>query len=130
MKSAIICCLVLVLSASVAMARPGHRFDSNTASCRSFADGAAEFASRPWGDGGKAFRNTCKSCHTRTNTVGATFLWVESKSSKAWNRVFAERKVACARNGDWDSLTMEQLLSLNDYLFRFALNSADMFDNA
>lgn len=129
MRKMIIACMLVAVSASFALARPGHRFDSTTNSCRSFADGAAEFASRPWGEGGKIFRSTCKSCHTRDNKVGATFLWVESKSSKGWNRVFAERKVVCVRDGAWDTLTMEQLLSLNDYLFRFALNSGDMFDS-
>ena len=130
MQKIIIGCLVLVLSASVAIARPGHRFDSTTQSCRDFSYGTFEFASRPWGEGGKVFQSTCKSCHTRDNEANASFLWVESKSSRAWNRVFAEKKVTCARNGSWDSLSMEQLLMLNDYLFRFGLNSGDMFDNA
>lgn len=129
MQKMIVVCLVVVLSASVVMARPGHRFDSTTQSCRTFSEGALEFASRPWGEGGKVFQETCKSCHTRDNQVGASFLWVESKSSKAWNRVFAQKKVACARNGSWDTLSMGQLLMLNDYLFRFGLNSGDMFDN-
>lgn len=130
MKKMIICSVLLMLSVSVAMARPGHRFDSTTQSCRSFNDGRAEFDSRPWGEGGKVFQSTCKSCHNRKSDAVAPFLWVESKSSKAWNRVFAQRKVTCARDGAWDSLTMEQLLKLNDYLFRFGLNSGDMFDNA
>jgi hypothetical protein len=130
MRKLIIGCLLLAVSASVALARPGHRFDATTKSCRNFSEGKLEFASRPWGEGGHVFRAVCKSCHTRENNVGATFLWMESKSSRAWNRIFAEKKVPCARAGAWDSLTMDQMLKLNDYLFRFGLNSGDMSDNA
>ncbi len=123
------CVLFVFVSASFAMARPGHRLDKGTDTCRDFSQGALAYASLPYGAGGKAFKTTCKSCHFRGNDKGASFLWVESKSSKGWNRVFAQKKVACAKDGSWDSLSMDQLLKLNDYLFRFALNSADAFDN-
>lgn len=124
------CVLFVFVSVSCVMARPGHRLDKTTDSCRDFSQGELEWDSRPWGEGGKAFQSLCKSCHFRGNTKGATFLWVESKSSKGWNRVFAQKKVACAKDGSWDSLSMDQLLKLNDYLFRFGLHSADAFDNA
>ncbi len=131
MQKILVGCLFFVfISVSFVMARPGHRLDSTTDTCRDFSKGELEFASRPWGAGGKAFQSNCKSCHFRGNTKGATFLWVESKSSKGWNRVFAQRKVACAKDGSWDSLSMDQILKLNDYLYRFALNSGDAFDNA
>ncbi len=114
--------------AAAALARPLHRYDYTTKSCRSFGEGQLEWDSRPWGVGGKVFRQLCKKCHFRGNEAGASFLQVESKTSKGWNRVFAERKVACARDGAWDGLTMDQQLKLNDYLYRFAFGTMDIYD--
>ncbi len=129
-KILIVCVLFVFVSVPVAMARPGHRLDSTTNSCRDFSQGDLEWGSRAWGDGGQAFQSNCKSCHFRGNDEGAPFLWAESKSSRGWNRVFAEKKVPCAKDGSWDSLSKDQLLKLNDYLFRFGLNSGDAFDSA
>ncbi len=120
---------VLVLTTltfvSSVMASPGHRYDYTTKSCRSFADGHAEWDSRPWGEGGKVFRVVCKKCHSRGKNEDAPFLYVESKTSKGWNRVFAEHKVKCAKAGAWDVMSLDQELKLNDYLFRFAFWSQD-----
>lgn len=114
---------------SQAIARPGHRFDTTSNSCRDFSSGELEWDSRSWGVGGKTFQKVCKSCHHRDNDKGATFLWVESKTSKGWNRVFAQKKVKCANDGSWAAMTLSQQLKLNDYLFRFAFASADANDN-
>lgn len=120
--------LISVAFVAPAMASPGHRYDYTTKSCRNFSDGQTEWDSRPWGEGGKVFRQVCKKCHFRGNKEGAKFLHVESKTSKAWNRVFAEHRVKCAKEGAWDGITLEQQLKLNDYLFRFAAWSQDAFD--
>ncbi|MFA6283565.1 MAG: hypothetical protein WC633_05450 [Desulfurivibrionaceae bacterium] len=120
--------LVPVLS-NQADAAPKTRYDATTQTCRVLSDGPLEWESRPWGQGGKLFKEVCKSCHTRNNDKGAPFLWVESKNPDAWNRVFATRYPKCAKNGSWNGMTQEQLLVLNDYLYRFAANSQDPNDS-
>ncbi|MDH4320390.1 MAG: hypothetical protein OEV73_02715 [Desulfobulbaceae bacterium] len=128
--SMLIAFCLIAATAQLANARPAHRFDATTNSCRDFSKGQAEWDSSPWGIGGQLFKTVCKSCHTRDNNTGAKFLWEESKTSKAWNRVFFEKYPACAKNGSWQSITPEQLLSLNDYLYRFSANSQDAHDSA
>lgn len=118
----------LLVVVPAVMASPGHRYDYTTKSCRNFSDGKAEWDSRPWGEGGKVFRQVCKKCHFRGNKEGTNFLHVESKTSKAWNRVFAQHKVACAKNGAWKGISQDQELKLNDYLYRFAAFSQDASD--
>ncbi len=123
---------ILVVSAFCVLeadARPDKRFDETTQTCRVLDQGQLEWDSRPWGEGGKVFKQVCKSCHTRDNDKGAPFLWVESKSSKAWNRVFFQKYPKCSKNGSWDDMTLDQQLKLNDYLFRFGENSMDLYDS-
>lgn len=122
-------CLVLSLSAVYAWARPATRFDETTQTCRVLDNGPLEMASRPYGEGGTLFTESCKNCHNRNNDQGAPFLWAESKTSKAWNRVFTERYPQCAKDGKWDHLTQEQQMRVNDYLYRFSFDSRDLFDN-
>lgn len=121
--------LTLLTFVSQAMASPESRYDATTKQCRNIADGQLEWDSRPWGAGGKAFAQVCKKCHFRGNNEGAPFLYVESKTSKGWNRVFAQRKVKCAKEGAWDGMTLDQQLKLNDYLYRFGAWSQDAYHN-
>ena len=120
---------IIILSVSYAFARPTSRLDEATQTCRVLSSGSLETASRPYGEGGLMFGSLCKSCHSRDSNKDAPFLWAESKTSKAWNRVFAQRYPKCAKNGEWDALTQEQLMRINDYLFRFSYDSRDRFDN-
>lgn len=122
----------IIISAAFALqanARPEFRFDDNTQTCRDLKDGQLEWDSRGYGEGGQIFKELCKSCHSRGNATGAPFLWSESKTSQAWNRVFTQRYPQCAQNSSWDRVTAEQLRKVNDYLYRFSENSRDMFDN-
>ena len=112
-----------------AEAAPKTRYDATTQTCRVLSDGPLEWESRPWGEGGKLFKEVCKSCHSHNNDKGAPFLWTESKSSDAWNRVFATRYPKCAKDGSWNGMTKEQLLELNDYLYRFAAYSQGVNDS-
>ncbi|MBU0681294.1 MAG: hypothetical protein KKD73_07720 [Proteobacteria bacterium] len=124
--------LIFVLCLGVAMqayARPAKRFDESTKTCRVLDDGPLEWESSSWGQGGKMFKSLCQSCHHPGNDKGASFLWVESKTSKAWNRVFTQKYPQCAKDGSWQSMTMDQQLMVNDYLYRWAKNSADLNDN-
>ena len=116
--------------ASVLEARPSKRFDERTQMCRLIAEGRLDWESEGWGRGGRKFQEVCKSCHSRDNDKGAPFLHAESKMSKGWNRVFAKRRVQCAKDGSWDSLSEEDIQFINDYLYRNAAwtydpNSAD-----
>ncbi|OKY74115.1 MAG: hypothetical protein BM485_14980 [Desulfobulbaceae bacterium DB1] len=122
-------CIMAAGFATQAEARPKSRFDETTQTCRIIDSGPLEWDSRPWGEGGKVFREVCKSCHTRDNDKGAPFLHSESKSSNGWNRVFTKKYPQCAKDGAWNQISGDQLLKLNDYLFRFALNSEDMNDS-
>lgn len=121
--------LLVPAFAGQANAAPKTRHDATTQTCRVLSEGPLEWESRPWGEGGKLFREVCKGCHSRNNDKGAPFLWVESKNSQGWNRVFASRSPKCAKTGAWDAITLEQRLMLNDYLYRWAANSQDLNDS-
>lgn len=114
---------------SQANAAPQTRFDATTQTCRVLSDGPLEWDSRPWGEGGKLFKDVCKGCHTRDNDKGAPFLWVESKTSAGWNRVFETRSPKCAKTGAWEGINLDQQMKLNDYLYRWAANSRDKNDS-
>jgi hypothetical protein len=131
MKQGVIAVMVLSLMgvALQAAARPAKRFDETTQTCRIIGDGPLEWESSAWGQGGKMFKSLCQSCHSRNNDKGAPFLWVESKTSNGWNRVFTQKYPQCAKDGSWQAMTMEEQLMVNDYLYRWAKNSADLNDN-
>ncbi|MHB8150056.1 MAG: hypothetical protein ACYDIB_07820 [Desulfobulbia bacterium] len=120
--------LLIPALSNQAAAAPKTRYDATTQTCRVLDNGPLEWESRPWGEGGKLFKDVCKSCHTRKNDTGAPFLWVESKNSTGWNRIFETRSPKCAKQGAWDGITLEQQLKLNDYLYRWAANSQDPND--
>lgn len=128
-RIALTSCLIVAITATFVMARPATRFDETTQTCRLLNSGPLDMASRSYGEGGKIFKQLCKSCHYRNNDKDAPFLWAESKTSNAWNRVFTKRYPQCAQNGEWDKLTPEQMMRVNDYLYRFSSNSRDVFDN-
>ena len=105
-------------------ASPKKRLDEATQICRILT-----FQNSGWvSEGSKIFARSCKSCHTRDNDKGATFLHSESKTMTAWNRVFLEKYPQCAKGGKWDNLSKEELLKVNDYLFRNAANTYDPND--
>jgi mono/diheme cytochrome c family protein len=85
-----------------------------------------EWDSLPWGEGGKTFKSTCKSCHTK-NHASAPFLWSESKTQKAWDRVFETRYPKCAQDGSWDNIGDDQLSKVHDYLWRWASDNIEHF---
>ncbi len=111
--------------ALTAAAQPKTRYDATTKTCRVLDHGPLEYSSRAWGEGGQLFKKVCQGCHFKGNHKGADFLWTESKTSKAWNRVFAERYPKCAKDGAWSGLTEEQLMRINDYLYRWGKGSGD-----
>lgn len=73
--------------------------------------------------GYNTFRNSCKSCHYRGNDKGAKFLYEDSRTMRGWNKVFYKKNVKCAKAGDWDSLSQEELVALNDYLYSKAYDT-------
>jgi len=129
MVIAIICVVAVARTAFSVSATPQKRYDEKTGSCRILDTGPLEWESLPWGQGGKAFKQVCKSCHTRDNDKGARFLHEESKSSDGWNRIFASNRIKCARDGSWSSLSDEQLLMVNDYLYRWSSTSLSRNDS-
>lgn len=125
-----ICISALAATALSVSATPKKRYDAKTESCRTLTAAPLDWETLPWGQGGKAFKQVCKSCHTRDNNKGATFLWEESKTSKGWNRIFATMRVQCATDGSWEKLSDEQLLMVNDYLYRWSSTSLNRNDAA
>jgi len=116
--------LVLLLAVGIstlAWSSAVKRFDPGTETCRVFNQKIL------W-EGFELFNSSCKTCHFRGNDKGASFLHTESKTMKAWNRVFLDRYPKCAKQGEWDHLSQTQLLRLNDYLFRFAADAYDPYD--
>ncbi len=53
---------------------------------------------------------------------------MESYGSEGWNRVFAKRRVPCKLDGSWDVLSQDELLLVNDYLYRNANDTYDLND--
>ena len=105
-------------------ATPKKRFDEETQTCR-----ILDFYNSGWvSEGSKIFAESCKNCHYRDNKKGAKFLYSESKTMKGWNRVFNKKYPQCAKDGYWSGLTPEDLLKVNDYLFRNAANTYDPVD--
>ena len=105
--------LVLLLGLRVPPAYAGetvYRFDPVSQKSR-----ALTFP-RTWA-GFKIFTGFCKDCHFTGNDKGATFLHTESKSTRAWKRVFLTKYPKCAQDGTWDKLEQEDLLVLHDYLY-------------
>jgi len=125
-----ICILTLVATVASVSATPKKRYDKTTGTCRVLNSGPLEWETLPWGQGGKAFKQVCKSCHSRNNDQQAPFLWEESKTSKGWNRIFATKRVKCAQDGSWEKLSGDQLLMVNDYLYRWSSTSLDRNDSA
>ncbi len=122
MKKRMVCLLILFagIMASNASASPTSRFDETTQTCRKFQVYDAFMI-----EGNKLFFKNCKVCHYRENDKGAPFLYTESKMSEAWNRVFFERYPECAQDGSWDHIELQDLLKINDFLYRFGAGSFD-----
>jgi hypothetical protein len=113
--------LFLLAALTFAYAAPSKRFDEGSQTCRVLTDPIKY-------QGYKVFRNSCKTCHYRGNDKGATFLYTESKSMAGWNKVFSKKYPACARDGSWDSISEDDLLALNDFLFAKAYDAYDPND--
>ena len=111
--AALLCLLFCYsISLSSAAAKDLKRYDATSKSCRIL--GYDSF----WGGKGRhLFDQKCKVCHTRNNSKNATFLHAESKSPKAWNRVFFAKSAQCAKAGAW-KVTPDEALLINDYLYR------------
>lgn len=106
-------------SFTFAVAKDLKRYDPITKSCRILG-----FDSFWGGKGRRLFDQKCRSCHTKNNSQNATFLHAESKSPKAWTRVFFTRYPKCAKTGAW-KITLDETLLINDYLYR---NGADTYN--
>lgn len=112
-------CLVFCysISLSCATAKDLKRYDPVTESCRILG-----YDSFWGGKGRRLFEQKCKLCHTKNNSVNATFLHSESKSTKGWNRVFLTKYPKCAQTGSW-KVTLDETLLIHDYLYRYAANT-------
>ena len=121
---AVMLAAIFILGLTRAEASPRKRLDERTQVCRILTFYNSGWAS----EGSKIFEESCKKCHHRGNDKGATFLYSESKTMKGWNRVFFERYPKCAKDGEWANLSEEQILKLNDYLYKNAANTYDAND--
>ncbi len=92
------------------------RLDERTGTCRTLTPTVVR-------QGYLLFQENCKSCHSLDNAQGAPQLFAEKKSMRAWNRVFAQRSVDCARDGAWAGLQEEEVQLINDYLVSGAWNA-------
>jgi len=116
-----------VLTVSIGSADDGEevsggsmkRFDARTKTCRLLSDQNLIV-------GYRNFQAVCKSCHNRENEQGAKFLYTESKTRRAWERVFTKMYPVGAKDGSWDRLATEDLLKVQDYLF---VNAAGTYDS-
>ncbi len=118
-------CIVSIAIIGSVQARPGKRYDDGTKTCRIIDSGTLDWESDHWGTGAAKFKAVCKGCHARDSKSGAPFLYMESYGSEGWNNVFAKRTKKCAQDGSWDVLTKNELILVNDYLYR---NANDTYD--
>ena len=121
----LLACFISLAILGTTQARPGKRYDEGTKTCRIIDQGSLDWESDHWGIGAQKFKAVCKSCHAKDNPAGTPFLYMESYSSTGWNNVFARRSKKCARDGSWDVLTKNELILVNDYLYR---NANDTYD--
>lgn len=113
-------CLLFCSFTIMAQAKPAKRYDATTKTCRKLG-----FDSEWWGEGNKIFKQRCKSCHHLGNDVGAKLLYSEAKSPKGWNNVFVKKYPQCYKEGHWAGLTQEQIMMMNDFLYRNGSNTYD-----
>jgi hypothetical protein len=98
-----------VFAFSMANAESTKRYDASTKTCRKLdPDDVLR--------GYKLFKEFCKECHNRKNSQ-AKFLYNESNTPKAWDRVFFAKYPKCAKDGSWNNLHLDDQLVLNDYLY-------------
>lgn len=95
-----------------------YRFNPATQSSR-----ALEFKNL-WA-GYKLYQSNCKSCHFRGNDKGAKFLDTDSRTMRGWNALFYKKNVRCAKDGSWATLSPEELMYVNDYLYSKAYDTWD-----
>ncbi len=107
----------LVMFFTLSHATPKKRYDQGTKTCRKLTM-ENDLA------GYRVFRKFCKKCHNRL-TETANFLYSESKTPDAWNRLFFEKYASCAKQGLWQKMGLDDQLKLNDYLFRTGSGSYD-----
>ncbi len=117
--------LALVWTLGTVHARPGKRYDEGSQMCRFIDKGEYDWPSDHWGQGARTFKKVCQGCHFKGNDKGVPFIHPEIMSSEGWNKVFSKKRKACAKDGSWDVLSANELLILNDYLYR---NANDTYD--
>lgn len=128
MKKKLVAAVALLVGAAWVTgleARPSKRFDERTQMCRIIGQGRLDWESEAWGEGGRKFQEVCKNCHGRESGKDAPFLHAQTYTSKGWNTIFASRRVPCAVDGSWGTLSEDEIQFINDYLFR---NAAWTFD--
>ncbi len=106
--------IFLFISASVLAEVPDRRFDPLNQTCRIF-----QFTQMREGAG--FFKKVCLRCHDGSYDNGMRFmpeLIPRSFSPERWTRIFTEKYPLCAQDGSWKELSAEELLKLNDYLYR------------
>ncbi|MEJ2032717.1 MAG: hypothetical protein P8Y63_06715 [Deltaproteobacteria bacterium] len=114
-KAMLLLAVLLLAAISAVQARPFKRYDPRTDTVRKLT-----FANLR--QGMKLYRDFCKKCHSR-QTRESEFLYPESLTMTAWNKIFAERRVTCAERGVWHQLSEEQLRTINDYLYHEAYDA-------
>lgn len=103
---------LICVSASAAVL--DRRFDPLHKSCRIF-----QFEQMR--EGARFFKGVCQRCHNPAYDNGIRPMLVlvpRSFSPARWTRILTEKYPLCARNGSWEELSADELLKLNDYLYR------------
>ncbi len=108
-------CTIFVSVTFAAPERPDRRYDKINDTCR-------EFKFQYMRDGARIFKDVCKSCHNENYNSGLrpmTAFVPRSYSPGQWTRFLnGEKTPQCSKDGAWSSLSEDELLKLNDYLYR------------
>lgn len=105
-------------------ASPDRRFDPLNETCRKF-----QFSNMR--EGAALFKKVCQSCHNATFDNGLrtmTVFFPRVYSPGQWTRFFTTERPQCSKDGSWDGIPEEDLLKLNDYLYKGAYGTWDTFD--
>lgn len=107
--------LLCVVFVSVTFAAPDQRYDKINDTCR-------KFQFEHMRTGARIFKDVCQSCHNEGYDNGLRSMTVfipRTYSPGQWTRfLIGEKEPQCSKDGSWTTLSGDDLLKLNDYLYR------------
>ncbi len=106
---------LISLFAAETFAAPDRRYDKVNDTCR-------EFKFKYMREGARIFKDVCQSCHNEEYDNGLRPMTVfvpRTYSPGQWTNFLTGAKIPkCSKDGSWAGISDDDLLKLNDYLYR------------